>query len=168
MSTRCQIEFKEITKYIDRKKSIIERRTIYRHSDGYPDGDFGVISDLKIFLKWDRGFDIEYTPANFIYWNKKRVLSHLLRNVKTKTEKQEITDRYEKLYFGICENDEFHMDLAYFYQLVYELTEIKKKEYSKKLTLFVYKPEYQKYKNGFRKPLTKNDLKLIKKLRMVV
>ena len=62
MSTRCQIEFK-----VDG-----ERRTIYRHSDGYPDSKHGVVETLKQFLKWNRGrnTDIEYLTANFIFWSK--------------------------------------------------------------------------------------------------
>lgn len=166
MSTRCQIEFKEITNYFDRKKPIIERRTIYRHSDGYPNGDYGVIKDLKKFLKWDRGFDIEGTPANFIYWNKKQVINHLLENVKIEKEKQEIIDRWEKLSLGICENDQFHRDLAYFYELVNTITETKKNEYIKSMNIFVYNVKREKTPKGFLKPITRENLRLIKKIKV--
>ena len=40
MSTRCQIDF--IVKWKDNKGKLhIERRRVYRHSDGYPEGVIG-------------------------------------------------------------------------------------------------------------------------------
>jgi hypothetical protein len=75
MSTRCQIEF----------RCGDERRTVYRHWDGYPSA---VIKDLLAFLAWSvRGSDIEYVSANFLYWSK--------RNLDD-----------PQLGFGICANDE--------------------------------------------------------------
>ncbi|GAH79568.1 unnamed protein product, partial [marine sediment metagenome] len=57
MSTRCQIEFMHISTREEKegpKKGTtvkdIERRTVYRHSDGYPEG---VIPDLEKFLEWN-------------------------------------------------------------------------------------------------------------------
>ena len=57
MSTRCQI--------------LVEGADVvlYRHSDGYPDGEHGVLKSLKAivknFIKW-RGFDECYLPAHII------------------------------------------------------------------------------------------------------
>lgn len=86
MSTRCQIEF--------RRGSI--RRTIYRHSDGYPSA---VIPDLLDFLRWStRGGDIEYESANFLFWSKRA-----------------LDARQQQLGFGICANDELHGDIEYYY-----------------------------------------------------
>ena len=70
MSTRSQIEFKNIWKD-KKKKEHSSSRTVYRHSDGYPEG---VIPDLKAFLKWNEGRngDVEYQTANFIYWSKRK------------------------------------------------------------------------------------------------
>ena len=154
MSTRCQIEFKQISKYINRKKPIIERRTIYRHSDGYPDK---VIPDLKDFFRWDNGFDIEYTPANFIYWNKRRCIELLQEGEDDKTKK-ETEDRWSKLGFGICENEEFHGDIVYFYEVVNEVTEAIKNKFKTILKVLVYKVEQSDY----HKPVKRSDLKLIK------
>ena len=86
MSTRCQIEF----------KSGGVRRTVYRHSDGYPSA---VIPDLLAFLAWStRGGDVEYEAANFLYWSKR-----------------ELDERSAQLGFGICANDELHGDVEYYY-----------------------------------------------------
>ena len=63
MSTRCQIRFQD-------KNTIAQ---IYRHSDGYPDGEGGVISDLIEYAKAvedNRMDDPSYAAANFIHWNK--------------------------------------------------------------------------------------------------
>jgi len=175
MSTRCQIEFKEITKYYGKKKSIIERRTIYRHSDGYPNGEYGVIENIREFLNWDKGFDIEFTPANFIYWNKTHTIKHLttsteLKHLTSKEKKQEIeeiTDRWSKLGFGICANDEFHCDIAYFYELINKVTEIKKRKFKTELNLLVYDVKSERTKQGFLQPKTRKNLKLIKTVKLL-
>lgn len=83
MSTRCQIEF--------RNNGM--RRTVYRHSDGYPSS---VIPDLLAFLQWSTRDDVEYEAANFLYWSK--------RNLDE-----------QQLGFGICANDELHGDIEYYY-----------------------------------------------------
>src|SRR5207248_10165528 len=83
MSTRCQIEF----------RSGDVRRTVYRHSDGYPTA---VIPDLLAFLAWsNRHGDMEYESANFLYWSKR--------------------DGSEQVGLGICGNDELHGDIEYYY-----------------------------------------------------
>lgn len=90
MSTRCQIEF----------RSGSTRRTVYRHWDGYPSA---VIPDLLAFLAWStRRADIEYEPANFLYWSKRG------------------TGKQEQVGFGICANDELHADIEYYYVVRYE------------------------------------------------
>lgn len=86
MSTRCQIEF----------SNGVTRRTVYRHSDGYPSS---VIPDLLAFLQWStRSGDIEYEAANFLYWSKR-----------------ELGPTSEQLGFGVCANDELHGDTEYYY-----------------------------------------------------
>jgi hypothetical protein len=88
MSTRCQIAF----------HTGEERRTVYRHWDGYPSA---VLADLQEFLQWSvRGADVEYVTANFLYWSKRG-----------------LDARSEQLGFGICANDELHGDIAYFYEV---------------------------------------------------
>lgn len=86
MSTRCQIEF----------KSGSARRTVYRHWDGYPGA---VLPDLLSFLAWStRGGDVEYEAANFLFWSKR-----------------ELDERSQQLGFGVCQNDELHGDIEYYY-----------------------------------------------------
>lgn len=86
MSTRCQIEFRAGS----------ERRTVYRHWDGYPEA---VLPDLREFLQWSvRGSDVEYVSANFLFWSKRN-----------------LGEGSEQLGFGICANDELHGDIEYFY-----------------------------------------------------
>jgi hypothetical protein len=70
MSTRCTISFTDDTK---------PQATIYRHSDGYPDGESGVISDLQRFFNavkaqctgtsyGTRFDDPPYLAAKFVVW----------------------------------------------------------------------------------------------------
>ena len=84
---------------------------IYRHSDGYPDGQGGVIADLKKFVKWLTGdpqprpiHDIEYASANWIYWNKKQMIEEL-----------ELSNGWEKLGYGITPIGRIHGNEEYLY-----------------------------------------------------
>ena len=87
MSTRCQIEFMNILTREEKEGpekrklvKVVRRRTVYRHSDGYPEN---VIPDLKEFLEWNKGrnFDLEYQAANFIYWSKKKMEKQIERDL---------------------------------------------------------------------------------------
>ena len=173
MSTRCQIEFMNISNREEKEGpekgklvKVIRRRTIYRHSDGYPEG---VIPDLKEFLEWnkERNFDIECQAANFIYWSKKKMeeqiegdLSmidyiHKEQDIVPEEERKIQTDKY-RLYMkkrmllsghGICNNDEFHPDIFYYYEVISD-SEIKE------ITIKCYQPDYPV-------PKKKEDFKLI-------
>ena len=126
MSTRCQIEFMNISNREEKEGpekgklvKVVRRRTVYRHSDGYPES---VIPDLKEFLNWNRGrnFDLECQAANFIYWSKKRQKEQLERDIVLanyadfpKTGRQMFLSGY-----GICNNDEFHGDIAFYYEVI--------------------------------------------------
>lgn len=91
MSTRCQIEF----------RCGPDRRTVYRHWDGYPSA---VVPDLLAFLAWStRHGDVEYESANFLFWSKR-----------------DLGARSEQLGFGICVNDELHGDIEYYYVVAWE------------------------------------------------
>jgi len=103
MSTRCQIGF-----YEDGEKNLQNfEALIYRHCDGYPDSEHGVIATVVPILKGfdkERGLDdIEYASA----W--------LVKELKT-----------DVLNIGICKF--FHVDIEYFYAVypdrldVYETT----------------------------------------------
>ena len=170
MSTRCQIEFKHITKYVERKKPIIERRTVYRHSDGYPEG---VIPDLKEFLIWNKGRngDIEYQTANFIYWSKRR-MEELFFN---KNHAGEIEDTNLKWSdnqptncsilhtgFGICENDGFHGDIEYFYEVVLNSEEVISNKFKRELLIKCYEIK----RENWDKPIKRENLKLIKTIKI--
>jgi hypothetical protein len=126
MSTRSQIEFQ--SSWInDKGKEIIDRRTVYRHWDGYPEA---VIPDLKAFLKWNGGASVtEYTAANFIYFSKRRMEDENKIENPTATW-EEMHD--VKLGFGVCENDEIHSDIEFFYVV---------KSENKTIKIFVYKNE---------------------------
>lgn len=166
MSTRCQIEFKHIRKFSDKKVAFIQRRTIYRHSDGYPDG---VIPDLQEFLKWNAGRndDIEYQVANFIYWSKR----WHEENYWTPKGVGQFPDSERKKWsdisstncstlhigFGVCENDGFHGDIEYFYEVVYEFLKAKPKVYIK---------VYEIVQKDYSKPITRKNLKLIKTIQI--
>jgi hypothetical protein len=129
MSTRCQIDF--IAKWKDDKGKLhVEKRRVYRHSDGYPES---VIPALKAFLKWltsepqPRPFgDVEYTAANFIYWSKKRLFDWVTSGPK---KDGKYLKGWEKLGFGVCSSD-FHRDIEYFYEVI---------ECKRRITVRVYK-----------------------------
>lgn len=67
MSTRCVINFTHGRR--------IEAK-IYRHSDGYPDGETGVLADLQRFFDAvekqcngdNRYYDASYLAAKFVVW----------------------------------------------------------------------------------------------------
>jgi len=159
MSTRCQIEFSSIWEN-DKKEKKSESVLVYRHSDGYPEG---VIPDLKKFLKWlgGRVEDLEYTAANFIYWSKRNFEERYYNTSwgGGKDKKWSVPQDFNSVLlmgFGICEKDGFHGDIAYFYNVITDLT--------------IKNGMFHKVKTGikcFKVPckeerLTKEDFKLIK------
>ena len=177
MSTRCQIEFKHIIKYFKRKRAIIERRTIYRHSNGYPEDHCGVIADLKRFLLWNKGrnTDIEYQTANFIYWSKRwheeryfnkdfsRIDKPIKDNPKLKwydNQPSNCSDLH--IGFGVCENDGFHGDIAYFYEVIVNVEEITEGNYTQETTILCYEIN----RESWDKPIKRDNLKLIKTIKL--
>lgn len=80
MSTRSQILFKFPDGQI----------LIYRHSDGYPYSEAGVIADLEKFFKWNygRNTQYDYMIANYFYWNKKHSEEYLDWDWKTNKKKR--------------------------------------------------------------------------------
>lgn len=162
MSTRTQIEFQNIWKN-EKGKIKIERRTVYRHSDGYPEA---VIPDLKEFLKWNNGrnSDIEYQAANFIYWSKRR--HEELYFLPKGSKERGLVDNTRKKWsdfgstncsmlhtgFGICENDEFHGDIEYFYEVIHSETNT--------IVIKAYEVQFS------QKALKRKDFKLIKEVKV--
>ncbi len=101
MSTRCQIGFYEpATKELTEFEALI-----YRHCDGYPDGESGVIADiqpiLEDFNKYRGLDDIEYAAAWLV--------------AKLKTD-----------YINIGISKDFHGDLEYFYAIYPDRMEVYK------------------------------------------
>ena len=127
MSTRCQIEFMNISTREEKEGpekgklvKVVRRRTVYRHSDGYPEG---VIPDLKEFLKWNEGrnFDLEYQAANFIYWSKKEMEKQIERDLDVAGGTSNVPEMKRRMILtghGICNNDEFHPDIVYYYEVI--------------------------------------------------
>ena len=153
MSTRCQIEFKRIYSYKQKNgkmKKDEESVLLYRHSDGYPEG---VVPDLKEFLKWNggRNSDLEFTTANFIYWSKRHFEENYYHEKygggiddKGKSIKWSDPQDFNSillLRFGICEKDDFHGDIEYFYEVI---VEVGQGSTAKKVTIKVYKTDYEK------------------------
>jgi hypothetical protein len=145
MSTRSQICFQVRWKN-EKGKEHKERRTVYRHSDGYPEG---VLPDLREFLRWNRGrnTDVEYMAANFIYWSK-RMQEELYWKPKGTVGKEEwATDKERSKWsdcgstgcstlhtgFGVCNNDEFHGDIEYYY-----IVDVLMKDQKTKITINAY------------------------------
>lgn len=119
MSTRSQTEFRTIYHFKD-GSSQTERRTIYRHSDGYPSS---MVPDMLAFIKWNGGrtSDVEYTAANWIYWNKKQMEEYSLKDTKGKPIAWDSEDAsWLTAGFGVCENDEFHGDIQYYYRVTWD------------------------------------------------
>jgi len=106
MSTRCQIAF--IDEY--------EEAWVYRHCDGYPSGVIKDLANLYNALSnskvWANRFDASYLAANFIFWCK---LNEYLEDQKE--DKQVFNRGYYFLHYGICNKEDWHGDIAYFYKI---------------------------------------------------
>jgi len=152
MSTRCQIEFKKAYSFKQKNGKIKkdeESVLLYRHSDGYPDS---VIPDLKEFLKWNGGrtTDIEFTAANFIYWSKRYYEEFYYHQpfgggIDEKGRKAKWSDPQGfnstlLLGFGICEKDDFHADIEYFYEVI---VEVEQGTLEKNTTIKVYEIDHE-------------------------
>lgn len=136
MSTRSQIRFTVKGEYEDNKTKKVKKYNdgsvlIYRHSDGYPDTEHGVVESLKRFFKWNGGRnDLEYMTANFILFEKLESIKGLNEMRKNMGDKYgriqtlesilETNDDHNAnwlLGYGICQPDNFHWDIEYFYDV---------------------------------------------------
>jgi hypothetical protein len=146
MSTRCKIDFVTTWKFKDentgKEKTREDRRSVYRHSDGYPDG---VIPDLKEFVAWNKGRnnDIEFMSANFLFWSKRKYedqylnskweKEHYRNGKKIKWNDKEVindTSSILKVGFGVCDPNCWHGDLEFYYEVNVNGEEITIKGYS--------------------------------------
>jgi len=144
MSTRCQIEFMNISNREEKEGlekgklvKVVRRRTVYRHSDGYPES---VIPDLKEFLGWNEGrnFDLEYQAANFIYWSKKKMEKQIERDLDVAWGTSNVPEMKRRMIltgYGICNNDEFHPDIFYYYEVISDSE-------SKEIIIKCYQPDH--------------------------
>lgn len=100
MSTRCHILVKD------------SNVLIYRHSDGYPDSEHGVLALLKPLVKdfnKIRGFDPFFLSAQ---------ITHSLITNYQKNIPKESFDNYKYLNIGIEPYDgTLHSDIAFFYYI---------------------------------------------------
>jgi hypothetical protein len=129
MSTRCQVEF--IYKWKDENgKTRSEKRTIYRHSDGYPGS---MVPDLLTFIRWNQGRmdDVEYTAANWVFWNKRRDEDCFLNDKRRKKFEERThnirwddpivagdTNHLLKIGIGVDQNNQYHGDIEYLYKVI--------------------------------------------------
>ncbi len=124
MSTRCQIGF-----YTEKptKKTIKEPEAlIYRHSDGYPDTENGVLECILPFLKWwktARGIsDTEYISARLLQYMANKYDQQTIEIEKEfKTEKSEV-NLTGTLGHGISKH--FHYDIEYYYAIYPDMLEV--------------------------------------------
>ncbi|MFA6089984.1 MAG: hypothetical protein WC755_09070 [Candidatus Woesearchaeota archaeon] len=128
MSTRCQIGFSDK----DNNDFMKPNALLYRHSDGYPEGNSGVlkllIPTICLFQKRRGMDDVEYMSA----W----VMYHLIQH------------QIQCTGFGICED--FHGDIEYYYHIkgnFLSVYHIENKDYTKNNTqenfILVQKFEFQ-------------------------
>lgn len=128
MSTRCQVEFIYQWKDSDNKRHS-EKRTVYRHSDGYPSA---MMQDLLEFLRWNNGRNDQpdYAAANWIYWNKRRDEDCYLNDLHRKRWEKRTHDikwndpivasdpnHVLKIGFGVDVNNQYHGDIEYLYKV---------------------------------------------------
>lgn len=118
MSTRCNIGFYEKS---PTKTALLKLDALlYKHSDGYPDTENGVVAFITPFLKdfnKVRGLgDIEYASAQLMHY----MISESNRGM-VEWSKQHDRDRGEYvpdyLGYGICKPEFLHWDIEYFYAI---------------------------------------------------
>lgn len=137
MSTRSHINFITKTKYKGEPKTHVEETLIYKHSDGYPDGEHGVVEFMREFVKWAEG-DLtchEYMIANFILFGKLNSIANYEEYSNTRKGKKPLTprdildnklDRFVwSTGYGIITNNARHWDCAFDYEVLVDLTKYK-------------------------------------------
>ena len=119
MSTRCQIGF-----YEQEEKDLNKfEALIYRHSDGYPDGEHGVLAAIMPFLHWwqkGRGvMDFEYCSARLLQYlcNKydgySKAIGETMSEAGAIFSPEKIEEFTGTLGHGI--SNAFHGDIEYLY-----------------------------------------------------
>jgi len=114
MSTRCQIGF-----YKERPKNLNKfEALIYRHSDGYPEGESGVLEAIVPFLKWfkaERGLnDVEYASARLLQDLCNRYDNHSMEFDRKINNIAKARSPFTGL-LGHGISKDFHGDIEFFY-----------------------------------------------------
>lgn len=111
MSTRCTINF---------RYGRSTEAKVYRHSDGYPDGEAGVIADLQKFFtdvetqtRDTRFDDPNYLAAKYIVWQANKNRSSYFRVAKHFGDAQE-PKMLDFLSVGVCQKDPGDIEYTYF------------------------------------------------------
>ena len=109
MSTRSQILVTRRNYDFANLSNRFDEPLIYRHSDGYPEGEHGVIAFLKPFCETFiniRGFDDSYLAA--------RLIQHMCNKYDSSCSQHwEDLDTIQLLGHGI--DNDIHGDIEYFY-----------------------------------------------------
>jgi hypothetical protein len=140
MSTRCQILFADPDSSTGFHDAII-----YRHSDGYPDTEHGVLADITPILKRfkaARGFDPFYGTAHVLaelirlaFENNKRLIKDRMKNAKKNGENFTASEKsvYEKFAFAGMGVEAwtgiFHGDVRYVYIVYPKYIEVRKTDF---------------------------------------
>ena len=119
MSTRTNIEF--ITEQG-------EKVLFYQHHDGYIEG---IIPELHEFFKWygNPWNDLEYATANFVFfakryiedwaisWEKQKIKEKGIKGKKFNWKQEDVAHNIH-LGHGICQPEQIHGDIEYFYRVL--------------------------------------------------
>jgi hypothetical protein len=112
MSTRCQI--------IVQGSDVV----LYRHSDGYPDDEHGVLAALKKIVKpflKPRGWDTDYMPAQIIASMIAANHASLDATAKEKLDRKDSYEQYKYLSYAVeaytdpTSDNALHGDIDYLY-----------------------------------------------------
>jgi len=118
MSTRCNIGFYE--KSPTKTQILKPEALLYKHSDGYPDTENGVVGFILPFLQKfneKRGLDdIEYASAQLMHF---MIAESNAGMAKWWTEQYQSEKPYEPdfLGYGICKPEFLHWDIEYYYAI---------------------------------------------------
>jgi len=150
MSTSCKINIIEEWKTEDGVKTIVV--SIYRHSDGYPEG---VLSDIKVFM--DNYHDPNGSIHGVDYWLMNFAFYCKLSNIFTGISLNSTFTNWFEYGYGICSESCKHGDLEYEYWIDLKKGKIKimkfdwKKNKWKKEFEGTLKKAFEKYakSNGY-------------------
>lgn len=128
MSTRSQIAI-----YEDDEKDLNKPKVlIYRHHDGYPDSEHGVLANIQPFLEWFnsvRGVsDSQYAGARLLQYLCNKHDENTKESIKRYGSSNELSDEFTgSLGYGICRH--FQKDIEFFYAVYPDRIEVYETEF---------------------------------------